>query len=93
MPSETWVLVFVILAALGFDFVNGMNDSGNAIATVISTRVLPPIIALIMAACLNFFGALCFQGVAQSIAGNIVDSHHFHVSMLLILCSLLGAIG
>ena len=87
------MLIFVVLAALGFDFVNGMNDSGNAIATVISTRVLPPFTALLMAAVLNFFGALFFQGVAQSIAGNIVDVHAFHVTMIMILCGLLGAIG
>ncbi len=93
MLSTPWVLIFVVLTALGFDFVNGMNDSGTAIATVISTRVLPPLTALLMAATLNFVGALFFQGVAKSIAGNIVNVHTFHVTMMMILCGLLGAIG
>lgn len=69
VPASKILLTGVVLAALGFDFVNGMNDSGNAIATVISTRVLTPIAALIMAAGLNFLGAIVMEGVAKSIAG------------------------
>jgi len=90
------LLIGVVIAALGFDFVNGMNDSGNAIATVISTRVLTPMAALIMAAVLNFAGAIVMEGVAKSIAGKIVDFHtagDVHIDMLMILCGLLGAIG
>ncbi len=85
-------LFAVIIAALGFDFVNGMNDSGNAIATVISTRVLTPLVALIMAAILNFVGAVVMEGIAKGIAGKIVDTHQFSTTPLMILCGLLGAI-
>lgn len=90
---DRWVLMAVVMAALGFDFVNGMNDSGNAIATVISTRVLTPLAALFMAAILNFVGALLFEGVAKSIAGKIVDTQALHVTPLMVLCGLIGAIG
>jgi PiT family inorganic phosphate transporter len=95
--STNHLLVFgVVLAALGFDFVNGMNDSGNAIATVISTRALSPLSALFMAAVLNFVGALLMEGVAKSIAGKIVGhagAGMLDVTPLMILCGLLGAIG
>ncbi len=90
------LLVAVVLAALGFDFVNGMNDSGNAIATVISTRVLTPMAALLMAAVLNFAGAVVMEGVAISIASKIVDTHQVPytvVTPMMILCGLIGAIG
>ena len=54
----TTTLILIILVALLFDFVNGWNDSANAIATVVSTRVLSPTTAVIFAATLNFVGAL-----------------------------------
>jgi PiT family inorganic phosphate transporter len=88
---ERWVLVAVVVAALAFDFVNGMNDSANAIATVISTRVLTPLAALIMAAVLNFVGAVLFEGVAKTIAGKLVENVA-DVSMLMVFCGLVGAV-
>ncbi len=54
----TWMLFAVIVMALLFDFVNGWNDSANAIATVVSTPVLSPLVAIIYAAILNFFETL-----------------------------------
>jgi len=72
MP-ETYVLWIVVVAALVFDFINGWNDSANAIATVISTRVLTPLAALLMAALLNFAGAYLSTRVAKTIGGGLVD--------------------
>lgn len=69
----TTMLVLVIVTALLFDYVNGWNDSANAIATVVSTRVLSPFQAVIFAAVLNFLGALVSVKVAKTIAGDIVD--------------------
>ena len=67
-----FLLGLTILAALVFDFSNGWNDSANAIATVVSTRVLSPMQAIILSATLNFVGAFVSTKVAKSIAGNIV---------------------
>ena len=58
MPEASlWFLVLVIVLAVVFDFANGFNDSGNAIATVVSTRVLSPTAAVLMGASMNFVGA------------------------------------
>ena len=61
----TTMLILVIVAALLFDFMNGWNDSANAIATVVSTRVLTPITAVIFASSLIFLGALGHERVAK----------------------------
>lgn len=91
---NTVLIIGVVIAALAFDYVNGMHDAGNAIATVISTRVLSPITALCMAAILNLLGALVHAGVASSIATKFADMHHIHPAQLtpvMILCGLVGA--
>ncbi|RYG24908.1 inorganic phosphate transporter [bacterium] len=66
------LLTLVVVAALAFDFINGFHDTANAIATVVSTRVLTPRVAIIMASVLNLVGALVATGVAKTIAGDIV---------------------
>jgi len=71
-PLTILVLV-VILGALIFDFCNGWNDSANAIATVVSTRVLTPAQAILLAAALNFAGAFAGQAVAKTIATKILE--------------------
>lgn len=71
----TSILILVIVMCLLFDFVNGWNDSANAIATVVSTRVLSPSTALLYAAVLNFLGALVSTRVAKTIGGGLVDPH------------------
>ncbi len=76
MSPETAVLVAlisVVLVSLFFDFTNGWNDSANAIATVVSTRVLKPAHAVVMNAGMNFVGALVSTTVAQTIASKWVD--------------------
>jgi len=84
-------LVFLVVAfALLFDFTNGWHDSANAVATVISTRVMSPITAIVMAAILNFAGAFLSTAVAKTIGSDIVDPHQ--VTQLLTLAALLSAI-
>ena len=59
----------IILLALGFDFLNGMNDAANSIATVVSTRVLSPRVAVVWAAFFNMAAAFGFGvSVARTIA-------------------------
>ncbi|MGD0653629.1 MAG: inorganic phosphate transporter [Thermoguttaceae bacterium] len=87
----TWMLFAVIVMALLFDFVNGWNDSANAIATVVSTRVLSPLVAIIYAAILNFFGALISERVAETIGGGLVDASA--VTPNVILTAMIAAAG
>jgi len=68
----TFTLIVVIILALGFDFINGFHDTANSIATSVSTRVLTPRQAIIMAAVLNFVGALISEKVAKTISKGIV---------------------
>lgn len=66
-------LITVILLALTFDFINGFHDTANSIATSVSTRVLSPRKAIIMAASLNFLGAMVSSKVAKTISGGLVQ--------------------
>jgi len=84
-------IVFVIILALTFDFINGFHDTANAIATSVSTRVLSPAVAIIMAAGLNFFGALISTKVASTIGEGIVDPTF--ISNEVLIAGLLGAIA
>jgi PiT family inorganic phosphate transporter len=91
------LLALVLVLALSFDFINGFHDTANAIATVIATRVLAPGAAILMAAVLNFFGALSGQAVAKTITSGLVDANAvkdlpFAPSQLLVMAALIGAI-
>src|SRR3990170_2175826 len=66
-------LVFAFIAVLAFEAVNGWTDAPNAVATVISTRALPPLVAVAMAAVLNLVGALSGTAIATTIGKGIVD--------------------
>ena len=66
-------LIAVIVIALAFDFANGFNDAANAIATVISTRVMSPLVAVIMAGGMNFLGAITGTAVAKTVGKGVVD--------------------
>ena len=66
-------LLLVLLLALAAEFLNGATDAGNAIATVVSTRVLRPLPAVLLAAVLNFAGAMAGTGVALTIANGFID--------------------
>lgn len=67
------MLLLVVVLALLFDFSNGWHDSANAIATVVSTRVLSPLAAVLMAAVLNVAGAFMSTAVAKMVGAGIVD--------------------
>ena len=67
MPELQLLIFTVIGLALLFDFINGFHDTANAIATSVSTRALHPSHAIIMAAFLNFLGAMYSTGVAKTI--------------------------
>ena len=75
MPSVGMVpLAVLILFALAFDFINGFHDTANAVATVVSTRVMRTGVAIAMAAALNFVGALTGTEVAKTVGSGIVGS-------------------
>jgi PiT family inorganic phosphate transporter len=86
-----WLLVAVIATALIFDFTNGFHDAANAVATSISTRAVPPNVALAAAAVLNVIGALVSTHVAATLAKGIVDPNV--VTMPVMLGGLVGAIA
>lgn len=82
-------VIAVVLIALAFDFINGFHDTANAIATSVSTRVLSPRQAIIMAAGLNFLGALASEKVAKTISKGLV---HGTLEQYVIIAALLAAI-
>ena len=84
-------IVAIIVVALVFDYINGFHDAANSIATVVSTRVLSPIQAVIWAAFFNFIALLFFgTGVAKTVGAGMVDLSV--VTYAVILAGLLGAI-
>ncbi len=87
--SSSIMLIAVIAIALIFDFINGFHDTANAIATSVSTRVLSPRIAIIMAAVLNFAGALVSESVAKTISSGLVSGH---LEQYVIIGALLAAV-
>ena len=91
---EVALVIFVVALALGFDYTNGFHDAANAIATSVSTRALTPRVALLMAAVMNFAGALLGTEVAETIAKSIVDLQDAepHTQLVVVLCALVGAI-
>ncbi|MGC4064362.1 MAG: inorganic phosphate transporter [Polyangiaceae bacterium] len=84
------LLVSVILVALFFDFTNGFHDAANAIGTSISTRALSPRSALLLAALLNFIGALLSTNIAATVCKGIVIPEV--VTLEMVLAGLIAAI-
>lgn len=89
MHDAGLLIILVIIFAVIFDFINGFHDTANAIATVVSTRVLAPAAAILMAAGLNFLGALSGTAVAKTIGSGIVGTS---VSQEVVIAALAGAI-
>ena len=86
------VLIGLIIVALAFDFLNGLHDAANSIATIVSTRVLRPQYAVAWAAFFNFIAFLFFGlHVAQTIGTGIVDANI--VSPAVVFAALVGAIA
>lgn len=71
--ADNAIFFVTILLALAYAYSNGVNDAANAIATVVSTRVLTPMAAIIMGASLNLAGALTGTAVAKTIGKGLVD--------------------
>jgi PiT family inorganic phosphate transporter len=91
MGHEIQYVLMIIGVALAFDFINGFHDSANSIATVVSTRVLSPGVAVIWAAFFNFAAAFVVgTAVAKTIGKGLIDPHV--VDPTVILGALLGAI-
>ena len=84
------LFLFVLLTALAFEYINGFHDTANAIATVVSTKVLTPRVAVVWAAVWNLVGALFGTAVAKTISGGLVEASA--VTMTTVLCALLAAI-
>ncbi|MCI6869329.1 MAG: inorganic phosphate transporter [Selenomonadales bacterium] len=89
MPDLHPFIMIVIVLALVFDFINGFHDTANAIATSVSTRAISPRNAIIMAAVLNFLGAMAGTGVAKTIGGDIIVGN---IDQPIIIAGLTGAI-
>jgi inorganic phosphate transporter, PiT family len=91
MHDPLLLTVVVIVIALLFDFTNGWNDAANSIATVVSTRVLSPIQAVVFGATLNFLGAYLSTKVAKTIGGDITDPKT--ITQTVILSAMITAAG
>lgn len=87
------LLAVIVLVALVFDFTNGAHDCANAIATVVSTKVVTPRFAVSAAALLNLGGALLGTEVAKTLGSGIVLPHVVEGSHVLVLAALVGAIA
>src|ERR671926_433190 len=87
------IVIAVVAVALAFDYTNGFHDAANAIATSVSTRALTPRIALVLAAVMNFVGALLGQEVAKTVQGVLtIDGVSENHGLVIVLAGLLGAI-
>jgi phosphate/sulfate permease len=86
-------LVVLITVALGFDFTNGFHDAANAVATSITTRALPPLTALAMAAGFNVIGALISTKVAATVGKGIISAPIGTHGLVVVFAALVGGIG
>lgn len=85
------LLIVIIVLALGFDYINGFHDAANSIATIVSTKVLTPLQAVIWAAMFNFVAFFIFKdhGVANTIAKTV---HESYITLPVIMSGLIAAI-
>jgi PiT family inorganic phosphate transporter len=89
--SGDLILGIVVMTALAFDFTNGFHDTANVVATSISTRALPPKLAIGIASILNFVGAFLSLKVAATIGQDIVNTDE--ITMTVVFAALIGAIA
>jgi len=88
--GNDFLLVLVVITALGFDFTNGFHDTGNAMATSIATKALPPRVAVAMSGALNLVGAFLSLSVAAAIASGLVNTGK--VTLTVVFAGLAGGI-
>jgi PiT family inorganic phosphate transporter len=93
MDTVLFLTVLIVIGALTFEFINGFHDTANAIATSVSTKALKPKQAIILAAIMNFLGAMTFTGVAQTISKDIVDPFTLKNGPIVLLAALIAAIS
>jgi inorganic phosphate transporter, PiT family len=95
MTAVTWFAILIVFVALIFDYTNGFHDAANSIATVVSTRVLSPAVAVVWAAFFNFIAfAILGTRVAKTIGGDLVRIELVEADMRLymLLAGVVGAI-
>ncbi|KQU08185.1 inorganic phosphate transporter [Bacillus sp. Leaf13] len=92
MDTLLILTILIVFFALAFDFINGFHDTANAIATAVSTKAMKPRHAIVMAAIMNFVGAMTFTGVAKTITKDIVDPFTLPNGSYVIMAALLAAI-
>lgn len=92
MDAVTFTLVFLVVVALLFDFINGMHDSANSIATIVSTRVLKPQYAVIWAAFFNFMAFFLFETHVATTVGKGIISPEL-IDNAVVFGALIGAIS
>lgn len=91
LDTTQWLVLVTIVVALAFDFINGFHDAANSIATVVSTRVLSPKVAVFWAAVFNFIAAFVLgTAVAKTIGKGML--HIEQINAWVIICGLMGAI-
>jgi PiT family inorganic phosphate transporter len=88
---DTFLLVLVVVVALGFDFTNGFHDTANAIATTVSTKALSPRVAVTVAAIANLAGAFVTTAVAKTVGKGVIDTGL--ATEKTVLAALIGAIA
>jgi len=91
LDSGLILIILVVVLGVAFEYVNGFHDAANAIATVVATRVLTPLQAVLMAGTLNLVGALSGVAVAKTVGAGIVDSKI--VTQDLVVAALISAIA
>ncbi len=89
--SSDVIVVIVVATALAFDFTNGFHDTANVVATSISTRAMPPRLAVGYASALNFVGAFISLEVAATVANDVVQADL--ITPLIVFGGLIGAIA
>jgi PiT family inorganic phosphate transporter len=90
MDEVVFILTLTFILGLIFEFTNGFHDAANVVSTVIATKVMRPIVAIVMAACLNLFGATQVSDVAKTLTEGFINPHNSN--QLIVLSALGGAI-
>jgi PiT family inorganic phosphate transporter len=90
VSGGTTLLVLIVVVAIAFDFTNGFQDTANAVALTVSTRALPPRVAVLVAAAANLGGAFTTVAVAKTVGNGIIDTGLANEHT--VLAALVGAI-
>ena len=84
------IIFLIVVLGLVFDYTNGFHDAANVVATPIATKVVTPLVAIVMATVFNFIGATQVGGVAQTITTGLVEAAE--ASQAMVLAAVVGAI-